>query len=75
MPKGRGTSSNWRLVINYLTRANEQLPAEGVPFSVLLTISDPDKESPVFQEMRQSLQAHGIQTADIRVAARVSPRV
>lgn len=75
MPKGRGTSSNWRLVVNYLTRAGDELPEAGVPFSVLLTISDPDKESPVFQEMRQSLQASGINTADIRVAARVSPRV
>lgn len=75
MPKGRGSSSNWRLVVNYLTRSNEVLPEEGVPFSVLLTISDPDKNSPVFQEMRQSLQSLGIQTADIRTATRVSPRV
>lgn len=75
MPKGRGTSSNWRLVVNYLTRAGEILPPEGVPFSVLLTISDRDKTAPVFQEMRQALQASGIQTADIRTATRVTPRV
>lgn len=75
MPQGRGSSSNWRLVVNYLTRAGDKLPEEGVPFSVLLTISDPEKSSPVFQEMRQALQASGIQTADIRTAARVSPRV
>lgn len=75
MPKGRGTSSNWRLAVNYLTRANEDLPEEGVPFTVLLTISDPDKQKPVFNEMRQNLQASGIKTADIRTAARVSPRV
>lgn len=75
IPKGRGTSSNWRLVVNYLTRAGEKLPDEGIPFSVLLTISDPDKASPVFREMHQSLQAAGVQTADIRTAARVTPRV
>jgi hypothetical protein len=75
IPKGRGKSSNWRLVVNYLTRAGERLPDEGIPFSVLLTISDPDKQRPIFQEMRQILQASGIQTADIRTAARVSPRV
>lgn len=75
IPKGRGKSSNWRLVVNYLTRAGERLPDEGIPFSVLLTIADPDGHRPVFQEMRQILQASGIQTADIRTAARVTPRV
>lgn len=75
MPRGRGKSSNWRLVVNYLTRADEQLPEEGIPFTVLLTISDPEGQKPVFQEMRQALQAAGILTQDIRTATRVSPRV
>lgn len=75
MPKGRGNSSNWRLVVNYLTRAGETLPEEGIPFSIILTITDPSKQSAIFQEMRQSLQASGIQTTDIRTAARISPRV
>jgi len=75
MPKGRGKRSNWRLVVNYLTRADETLPEAGIPFTVLLTISDPEGKNPVFQEMRQALQAAGIRTEDIRTAARVSPRV
>lgn len=75
MPKGRGASSNWRLMVSYLTRAGESMPKKGVPFSVLLTISDPGKSKPVFQEMRQSLQASGVKLADIRTAARVTQRV
>ncbi len=73
--RGRGVSSNWRLSVNYLTRAGVELPPEGVPFSVLVTISDPKGEKPVFQEMRQALESTGIRTADIRTAARVSARV
>ena len=73
--RGRGKSSNWRLSINYLERANTVMPVEGVPFSVLLTIRDPKGEKPVFHEMRQVLDSTGIRTADIRTAARVSTRV
>lgn len=74
-PQGVGQSSNWRLFVNYLTRAGEVMPEEGVPFTVIVTISDPDAEQPVFTDMRQSLQALGTQIADIRTAARITPRV
>lgn len=73
--RGVGASSNWRLVVDYLTRSGEELPPEGVPFSAVLTIADPDRERPIFNELRQSLQAVGVQTADIRTAARIVPRV
>ena len=54
----------------------EILMAEGgVPFTAILTISDPEAEKPVFNDMRQSLQAIGTQIADIRTAARITPRV
>lgn len=74
-PHGVGPSSNWRLFVEYLTRAGEVMPEEGVPFTVIVTISDPDAEQPVFNDMRQNLQALGIQIADIRTAARITPRV
>ncbi|MCJ8509809.1 S8 family peptidase [Rhizobium lemnae] len=74
-PQGVGPSSNWRLFIEYLTRAGEVMPDEGVPFTAILTISDPDAEKPVFNDMRQSLQAIGTQIADIRTAARITPRI
>jgi hypothetical protein len=45
MPNGIGKSSNWRLFVEYLTRAGEQVPESGVPFTAILTISDPASES------------------------------
>ncbi len=73
--QGVGPTSNWRLAVEYLTRAGETMPEEGVPFTVILTIADPDREQPVFNDMRQSLQALGIQISDIRTAARITSRV
>lgn len=74
-PQGVGPSSNWRLFIDYLTRAGEPMPAGGVPFTAIITISDPDGEKPVFNDMRQNLQALGTTIADIRTAARITSRV
>jgi hypothetical protein len=70
-----GPSSNWRLFVDYLTRAGEVMPDDGIPFTAIVTISDPAGEQPVFNDMRQNLQALGAQIADIRTAARITPRV
>jgi hypothetical protein len=75
IPRGVGKSSSWRLVVDYLTRANEPFPSAGVPFTVLLTISDPEGAAPVFNAMRQTLQSLGVQISDIRTAARIVARV
>lgn len=75
LSRGVGRSSSWRLVVDTLTRDNERFPNGGVPFSVILTIADPRGREPVFNAMRQSLQAQGVKIADIRVAARVVARV
>jgi subtilisin family serine protease len=64
--RGRGVSSNWKFLVEYLTRAEESLPINGVEFAAVLTISDPRGEAPVFQQMRQQLSAQGIVTTDIR---------
>lgn len=74
-PQGVGPSSNWRLFVDYLTRTGEVMPEEGVPFTAIVTIGDLDDEQPVFNDMRQNLQALGTQIADIRTAARITPRV
>lgn len=74
-PRGIGKSSNWRLAISYLTRDGEVLPPSGVPFTAILTIADLERVKPVFNEVRQSLQAAGVRVNDIRTAARVMPRV
>lgn len=73
--RGVGKSSDWRLSVKYLTRAGEEMPADGVPFTAILTIRDPKKESPVFTEMRQSLNALSVRLEDIRTAAQVVTRV
>ena len=74
MPHGVGNSSNWRMYVSYLTRAGERMPDEGVPFTALLTISDPGGVAPVFNEMRAVLARSGVRVADIRTAARISTR-
>jgi hypothetical protein len=75
MTRDIGTSSDWRLVIDYLTRAREVMPEDGVPFTVILTIEDPIREAQIFNEMRQTLQLVGVRTSDIRTAARIVSRV
>jgi hypothetical protein len=68
--KGIGQSSQWRLVIDSLCRADFTLPAQGVPFSAVLSIADSDDEKPIFNEMRAQLQNNGVELADIKTAAR-----
>lgn len=70
----RGETSEWRLEVTSLVRAEAEFPVAGVPFAVLLTIRDPDGAKPVFAEMRQSLQASRANAQDIKAAARLRPR-
>jgi hypothetical protein len=51
------------------------MPDDVVPFTAILTISDPERAQPVFNDLRQSLLALGVQIADIRTAARITPQV
>lgn len=71
MPKGRGNSSNWRLIVEPLTRKAADFPAEGVRFALLMTIRDNQKKGPVNDQMRNMLLGRGITLSDIKVAARV----
>lgn len=73
-PRGVGQSSNWRVRVDYLVRSLESMPSQGVPFSLVLTISDEAKIAPVFSEMRQAIQAIGTVTSDIRTAVRMMLR-
>ncbi len=73
--KGVGKSANWRLVIEYVTRAGQVMPDNGVPFTAILTIRDQAGDAPVFSELRQYLAAQAIAIQDIRTAARVLIRV
>jgi hypothetical protein len=74
-PKGIGPSTEWKLEIEYLTRDGVTVPLSGVPFTAILTISDPKKQAPVFNDMRQMLQSIGATAVDIQTAARVTSRI
>jgi len=69
--QAKGFSSQWCLVVDGLSRTGTNLPTEGIPFCVALTIEDPTGEEDVFREMRQGLQTAGSKIADIRTASRV----
>jgi hypothetical protein len=69
-----GVSSQWRLEVTSLVRAEAQFPAEGVPFAVLLTLEDPGGVKPVFQQFRQALQTSRANAQDVRTAMRLRPR-
>lgn len=74
-PRGVGPSTEWKLDVEYLARDGVTIPRVGVPFTAILTISDPTKEKPVFNDMRQMLQSLGVQAVDIKTATRIVPRV
>lgn len=72
---GVGNYSDWRLEVDCTVRAEAEFPSAGVPFTVILTIEDPQKKRPVFQELRRSLLASKVQLQDIQVQPRTQQRV
>ena len=75
-PKGeRGQS--WRLMLRLLTRhgIESQESFKPQPFALIITISDPEKKAPVYDEMarivRTRFQADNM---TVRAAARIRPR-
>ena len=71
---GVGSSTEWQLQVESIIRAETEFPAEGVPFSLILTIEDPDKMQPIFQEFRRQLVSNRVDLHDIRTAVRLRPR-
>ncbi len=71
---GVGNSSQFRIVVETLSRSGFAIPEDGIPFAAILTITDPWGEAPVFNQMRRSLQARDVNIADIRTAAQIRPR-
>ncbi|HVW73098.1 MAG TPA: S8 family serine peptidase [Rhizomicrobium sp.] len=74
MSKGRGERSTWQLSVDSQQRAGAPFPDAGVPFAVILTISDPRGLAPIHDAVRNTLQAQGHALADIMVAHRIRPR-
>lgn len=74
MPQGRGVSSTWRLRLSGLARAQQMFPIDGVPFSIIMTISDIEGEAPVYDELRNELIRTGARLENIAVAHRIRPQ-
>ena len=74
MSKGRGTSSLWRLSLKSFTRAGAQFPDAGVPFTIIMTISDPFQKALVYDQVQSEIKRLGLELADITVAHRVRAR-
>ncbi|UXN57794.1 S8 family peptidase [Phyllobacterium zundukense] len=68
---GVGSSAEWRLEVESVVRAEATFPAEGIPFSVILTIEDDEGAAPIFQSFRQALVARRVDMQDIRTAVRL----
>ncbi len=69
-------STEWKLDVEYLSRDGVTIPAAGLPFTAILTISDPNSEKPVFNDMRQMLQSLcSSRRLTSKLAARIIPRV
>jgi hypothetical protein len=73
-PKGKGRSSNWRLSVDSIVRAEDTFPVTGVPFTLIMTISDLKGHAAVFNELRQYLLSRHVNLSDIRIAAKVKVR-
>ena len=69
-----GGSSEWMLVVDALARSGQVIPPQGVPFSVIMTVSDSGGSKPVFNEFRQWLAAHNVSCADVKTAMTVRQR-
>jgi serine protease AprX len=71
----RGT--RWRLMVKLLTRhgVEENEAMKSQPFSLIVTIADPEKKAPVYDEMARNLQSRfQSQSLAIRAAARIRER-
>lgn len=69
---GVGKSANWQLTVTPQVRSNEPFPEDGIPFCVVLSISDNKKlSSTVFDEMRRTIQASGIEIGSVTAQTEV----
>ncbi|WP_372741030.1 S8 family peptidase [Neptunomonas sp.] len=70
---GVGKSANWQLTVNAQLRSNESFPKDGIPFCIVMSISDNQKLSnTVFDEMRRTIQASGIEIGSINTRTEIT---
>lgn len=68
---GIGEMSRWRIEVSAVRRAETVFPKEGIPFSLVVTIRDPEGMQPVFQQLRRALQAGRVQLEELRTHQRI----
>lgn len=73
-PAGGGESSEWRLLVESLERAEGETPEHGIRFAAILTIEDLKGEAPVFTDLRQDLLSRSVQLSDLQIASRTRAR-
>lgn len=71
---GIGEMSRWRIEVSATRRAETSFPKDGIPFSLVVTIRDPEGVQPVFQQLRRALQAGKVQLEELRTHQRIRPR-
>jgi serine protease AprX len=76
IPKGV-VGKRWRLYVELLCRHGvEETKASKQPFALLLTISDPEKKAPVYDEMVRSLRTRfQTQNLALRPNVRIRPQI
>ncbi|WP_162144614.1 S8 family peptidase [Photobacterium halotolerans] len=70
-PKGVDIE-NWRLRVKILDRDGYEAECVQVPFTILLTIRDIDKEQPVYNEMVNLMDAYNWNVNDLIIDQRIS---
>tara|TARA_Y100001956_G_C4126246_1_gene190239 strand:- start:435 stop:2918 length:2484 start_codon:yes stop_codon:yes gene_type:complete len=76
MKQGVGKSKNWRLKITSTEREPGDFPSYGIGFCVIMTIEDYKKQSSkIFDEVKQSLSATGVDVKAIHVTSQVDVEV
>jgi len=76
MKQGVGKSNNWRLKITSTEREPGDFPVNGIGFCAIMTIEDHRKQSnKIFDEVKQTLNATGVDVKAIQVASKVDIEV
>lgn len=63
---------NWRLRIKVLDRDGYEASGVQIPFTLLLTIRDIDKEQPVYNEMVQLMNAYNWEVSDLVIDQKIA---
>jgi len=74
MTRGAGRSGTWKLKLSSQSRAGAVLSRTGVPFTLLMTLSDPSRRSEIYDDVRSSIVRQGFRLSDIQVMPQIRPR-